>query len=403
MNSTTIKHVQLLLYIHEPNLLNTCTLTLQGSSGVTWPLSWLGVVVARELGCLRGQCSGLLLIGLLDRRVGLTMMDRSMIDAANRGALMDKTLAATRHLISNMAIWKATISARAETRALCSSTIRTYPKCTSRSNRLLTTDSTIPGTTVPIVAIIKSASSRRLTVFGRPNEVVSSKQLGVPTKYELQQYAVPTKYEHHHLGPQDTKKTSARSSNLPSQTIPNLRGNASVVSLRSGKELPQLAPQQLPRSTVTDFEPDADSQVPEQDKTVPLPFPTRTIPTRKPESNEELLRMFQKVEINIPILDAIKLIPKYAKFLKELCVHKRKKMRGGVEVGGIVSTLTKNKDFIIGAQQALPKMPCTIGDCTFVDAMLDLGTLINVMPTSIYKSLNLGDLETHWDDNTTSK
>ncbi|RDY04726.1 hypothetical protein CR513_11524, partial [Mucuna pruriens] len=31
---------------------------------------------------------------------------------------------------------------------------------------------------------------------------------------------------------------SAGSSNLPSQTIPNPRGNASVVTLRSGKELP---------------------------------------------------------------------------------------------------------------------------------------------------------------------
>ncbi|RDX80932.1 hypothetical protein CR513_38439, partial [Mucuna pruriens] len=34
---------------------------------------------------------------------GLMMMDRSMIDAANGGALMDKMLAAARHLISNMA------------------------------------------------------------------------------------------------------------------------------------------------------------------------------------------------------------------------------------------------------------------------------------------------------------
>ncbi|RDY07250.1 hypothetical protein CR513_08669, partial [Mucuna pruriens] len=34
---------------------------------------------------------------------GLSMMDKSMIDAASGGALMDKTLVATRHLISNMA------------------------------------------------------------------------------------------------------------------------------------------------------------------------------------------------------------------------------------------------------------------------------------------------------------
>ncbi|RDX93593.1 Retrovirus-related Pol polyprotein from transposon 17.6, partial [Mucuna pruriens] len=111
--------------------------------------------------------------------------------------------------------------------------------------------------------------------------------------------------------------------------------------------------------------------------------------------------MFRKVKINIPLLDEIKQISKYAKFLKELCVRKRKKMKGSVEVGGIVSVLTRNEDFIAGAQTLLKKcrdpkifyVLCTIGNCTFVDAMLDLGASINVMPTSIYKSLNFGDLK----------
>ncbi|RDX85515.1 hypothetical protein CR513_33283, partial [Mucuna pruriens] len=85
-----------------------------------------------------------------------------------------------------------------------------------------------------------------------------------------------------------------------------------------------------------------------------------------------MLKMFQKVEINIPLLDAIKQIPKYTKFLKELCIHKRKKMK---EDPGIFY------------------VPCTTGECTFTDAMLDQGASINVMPTSIYKSLNFGDLE----------
>ena len=33
---------------------------------------------------------------------------------------------------------------------------------------------------------------------------------------------------------------------------------------------------------------------------------------------------FRKVEVNIPLLDAIKQVPRYAKFLKELCTSKRK-------------------------------------------------------------------------------
>ncbi|RDX98417.1 hypothetical protein CR513_18671, partial [Mucuna pruriens] len=102
--------------------------------------------------------------------------------------------------------------------------------------------------------------------------------------------------------------------------------------------------------------------------------------TRKLKTDEELLKKFRKVEINIPLLDAIKKIPKYAKFLKELCVHKRKKMKGGVELGGICR------------DPEIFSIPCTISDYTFFDAVLDLGASINVMPTSIYKSLNFGDL-----------
>ncbi|RDX64683.1 hypothetical protein CR513_56732, partial [Mucuna pruriens] len=77
-------------------------------------------------------------------------------------------------------------------------------------------------------------------------------------------------------------------------------------------------------------------------------------------------------------------------------------MKGGVELGGIVLALTRNDDLTVGTRQALPKkcrdprifsVPCTIGDCTFANAMLDLGASINVMPTSIYKSLNCRDLE----------
>ncbi|RDX70508.1 hypothetical protein CR513_50236, partial [Mucuna pruriens] len=144
----------------------------------------------------------------------------------------------------------------------------------------------------------------------------------------------------------------------------------------------------------------ADSQL-HPETAVPLSFLSRTILAGKPDFDEELLKMFRRVEINIPLLDAIKQIPKYAKFLKELCIHKRRKMKGSRELGGVMSALTKNNS-TAGISQVLPKkcrdpkifsVPCTIGDCTFADAMLDLGASINVMPASTYRSLNFGDLE----------
>ncbi|RDX74876.1 hypothetical protein CR513_45310, partial [Mucuna pruriens] len=77
-------------------------------------------------------------------------------------------------------------------------------------------------------------------------------------------------------------------------------------------------------------------------------------------------------------------------------------MKGGVEMGGIMLALTKHEDATDRVQRVLPKkcqdpgifsVPCTIGNSTFADAMLDLRASINVMPMSIYRSLNFGDLE----------
>ncbi|RDX82793.1 hypothetical protein CR513_36373, partial [Mucuna pruriens] len=96
------------------------------------------------------------------------------------------------------------------------------------------------------------------------------------------------------------------------------------------------------------------NQIPIQ-RVVPLPFPSWTILARKPKSDEELLKMFRKVEINISLLDSIKQVPKYAKFLKELCVHKRRKIKGSREIGGVVSALTKNEELTIGTSRALPQ------------------------------------------------
>ncbi|RDY01708.1 hypothetical protein CR513_14929, partial [Mucuna pruriens] len=194
--------------------------------------------------------------------ISLTMMDRSIIDAASGGALMDKMPAAARHLISNIkapdlqygkqyttvwdqrsqptpnvdnlrlenqlteltslvrqltvgqhqpsitarvcgictsaehptnmcptlhenesdypesvgaiVVWKETNSAKAESRAICSSAIWTFPECTSRSNRLLTTNSAILGTAVPAVTTTENANSRQLTVSGGPDEAISN-------------------------------------------------------------------------------------------------------------------------------------------------------------------------------------------------------------------------------------
>ncbi|CAN6711979.1 unnamed protein product [Malus baccata var. baccata] len=54
------------------------------------------------------------------------------------------------------------------------------------------------------------------------------------------------------------------------------------------------------------------------------PFPRRFMQSKKDESNKDILDTFRKVQVNIPLLDAIKQIPKYAKFLHELCISRKR-------------------------------------------------------------------------------
>ncbi|CAN6586245.1 unnamed protein product [Malus baccata var. baccata] len=124
------------------------------------------------------------------------------------------------------------------------------------------------------------------------------------------------------------------------------------------------------------------------------PFPRRFMQSKKDEIDKDILDTFRKVQVNIPLLDTIKQVPKYAKFLKELCTTRKKASNKEVV------RVSENVSAVL--QQKLPHkckdpdsftIPCVIGNTRFESAMLDLGASINVMPYSIYASMNLGELK----------
>jgi len=138
---------------------------------------------------------------------------------------------------------------------------------------------------------------------------------------------------------------------LPSQAVQNLR-NVSAITLRSGKqtEVPILVAEPTPeRKNEIDAQkrqpPDhagpSSSNFDVRQPFIPLPFPPRAIPNKKMEEvDKEILETFRKVEVNIPLVDALKQIPRYAKFLKELCTHTRKlKENERITMGRNVSAL----------------------------------------------------------------
>ncbi|KAM2132572.1 hypothetical protein ACFX1Q_013952 [Malus domestica] len=125
-----------------------------------------------------------------------------------------------------------------------------------------------------------------------------------------------------------------------------------------------------------------------------VPFPSRFLQSKNEEEEKDVLETFRKVHVNIPLLDAIKQIPKYAKCLKKLCMtKKRAREKEVVHVSENVSAILQRKLPPKCKDPGSFTIPCVIGNTRFKSAMLDLGASINVMPYSVYASMNLGALK----------
>jgi len=102
----------------------------------------------------------------------------------------------------------------------------------------------------------------------------------------------------------------------------------SVITLRSGKviEKPILKPcEKDDESIYEDKEGVESKQCKEKTDSLPaLLFSHVMTKQRKVNHNSEIFETFKQVKINIPLLDAIKQVPSYAKFLKDLSTVKRK-------------------------------------------------------------------------------
>ena len=104
--------------------------------------------------------------------------------------------------------------------------------------------------------------------------------------------------------------------------------------------------------------------------------------------------MLRQVKVNIPLLDIIKQVPTYAKILKDLCTVKRglnvdKKAFLIEQVSAIIQCKTpmKYKD------PGCPTISMNIGGTCVEKALLDLGLSVNLLPYSVYKQLDFGELK----------
>ncbi|XP_016164795.1 uncharacterized protein LOC107607341 [Arachis ipaensis] len=219
------------------------------------------------------------------------------------------------------------------------------------------------------------------------------------------------------LPPQTAQNTqqASTSSSLPSQPQPNPKGSINAITLRSDTKLDKnvYIPTKLSEETNTEEVGDEVEVTRDEDESVdkskeepskvnepkkntlleeplPIPFPTVAKKAKKQkELDPTMVEVFKKVEVTVPLFQAIQQVPKYAKFLKDVCTHKDKLGNLNTKpVDDFISSLLLEKCNDPGPCL----VTCLIGGMKFIDCMYDLGACISIMPLPIYERLNLSPL-----------
>ena len=126
--------------------------------------------------------------------------------------------------------------------------------------------------------------------------------------------------------PSQTQQNPRGMHEIGSASDPNARIDEvkAVVTLRSGIELRPAVPDPAKKAPTVveplEEEPPAGEEV---KHSAPPPFPQALRKRKNSVNQTEILEVLRLVKVNIPLLDMIKQVPTYAKFLKDLCTVKR--------------------------------------------------------------------------------
>ncbi|XP_045831226.1 uncharacterized protein LOC123922565 [Trifolium pratense] len=382
---------------------------------------------------------------------GLLPMDRNILDAASGGALVDKTPAAAKALIENMSLNSQQFTTRNNSASVneiqsSSSSIKALEtKFDARIDELTSLVKKLAVSKAQPAKVCAAAlynqnrynnpdlstnkyhpswRNHQNLQYGNQSQAAAPAAPPATSSLEdlVKQLAQRTDASIQNLTTQMGQMANAigqlqaqGSGNLRAQTVPNPNVNVSAITLRSGR-VSEPAPEKKKKKTVASSSAPEPPSVtietePEKERVYvpPIPFPQRVQKNIKKtvEEDKEILDVFRKCAVNIPLLDAIKQIPKYAKFLKDLCTHKRKlkeneRVSLGRNVSAFIQPKTGSSANVSVISQTMPEkcddpgvfaIPCSIGDHKFENCMLDLGAGINVMHTSIYNNLDLGPLQ----------
>ncbi|GJT10029.1 reverse transcriptase domain-containing protein [Tanacetum coccineum] len=232
---------------------------------------------------------------------------------------------------------------------------------------------------------------------------------------------------------------ASTSGTLPSNTIPNPKGEMKAITTRSGVayEGPSIPTNPFPKKVVeleteettdkeqTNFqgsttqipplvipisilEPDVSKTLPkttpilEPDIPKSLPKPNIPYPSRRDDQKsrdkasnqmEKIFQIFQDLRFDISFADALLLMPRFAPTIKSLLMNKEKLLE--------LAKIPLNENCSAMLLKKLPEklgdpgkflIPCNFPGMDVCHALADLGASINLMPLSIWKKLSLPEL-----------
>ena len=213
------------------------------------------------------------------------------------------------------------------------------------------------------------------------------------------------------INPRNQGSSSSQTHNLSHVHVDEEAVEAvlAISSLRSGKDLlDPFKDHPLHKSSIDDETPtvvvDQDSSSDDEEERVraeanpdtykpPVLYPQAlSKPKAKvSESDDHFLEAFQKVTTTIPLVDAIRHISSYAKFLKGICTPHRSPKR--IQLSENISSIMINSLLIKKRDLGAPMITSEIGGMTFTRSLLDTRASINILPKAIFDHHHVGELQ----------
>ncbi|XP_031131854.1 uncharacterized protein LOC116033238 [Ipomoea triloba] len=264
-----------------------------------------------------------------------------------------------------------------------------------------------------------------------PEQPLSPENNQTTLEQRLNDFIRGTREENAKLKETITKEMLGEIQELRHETLSPLQvqgeTDVNAVTLRSGRALPEVVPPPPPSvpaenlrmdkdetSNATQVEQALEKEIGREETQPPqpsrkgkkimqepppvpkekLPFPQRFRTDIDNAKYDKFLQMLRQLHIDMPFIDALGEMPRYAKFLKDILSNKKRLAEIATVVLGEECSTILHKD--VPEKLKDPgsfTIACNIGRTTFNRALADLGASINLMPFALYRKLNLGTLK----------